>query len=97
MIWQWDKAFDVQYPGVSSLDTALFALPVAIFRYRSKAGIFAVIPGFQTCALPYRRHYNDMINNGKKLWFQTCTFHVLAHTSCYITPPAILPRSIHSP
>ena len=43
----------MQLSGVSSLNTGVFTLlPVTILRYRSKAAIFAVIPGFQTCALP---------------------------------------------
>ena len=75
VIWQWDKAFDVKLSGVSSLSTGMFVLLVTAFRYRGKTGFFAVIPGFQACALPSRA----LRDNGQKLWFQTCTSHVLAH------------------
>ena len=54
----------------------MFALLVTVFWYR-KAGIFAVIPGFQTRVPCHHRHY--VIMEKKKLGFQTCTPHVLAH------------------
>ena len=67
MIWQWDKAFDVQLSGGAPLKTGMFSLPAIVFLYRSKAGIFAVILGFPTCALPSPALRD---NNGKNSGFK---------------------------
>ena len=82
----------MQVSGVSSLKTDMFALPVTGFRHRSKAGIFAVIPGFQTCAV----HSPALRDNGKKSLVSNLYLSCLS-TLLVITPPTILPRSVHSP
>ena len=91
-VCQWDKAFDVQLSGVSSLNTGMVPLPVTVFRYGSKAGIFSVTPGFQTYALPSPA----LRDNGKKTLVSNLYLSCVS-TPLVITPPAILPRSVHSP
>ena len=51
--------------AVSSLNTCMVPVPITVFRYRSKAGSFSVIPGFQACALPSPA----IGENGKTNWF----------------------------
>ena len=87
----------MQLSAVSSLNTGTVVHvritgTVTVLRYRSKAGIFAVIPGFQTCALPSPALRDD----GKKTLVSNLYLSCVS-TPLVITPPAILPRSVHSP
>ena len=80
----------------------MVSLPVTVFRYCNKAGILAVIPGSQTCALPspaFSFEWNFFFGFRSKLLigqhtpcFSTPCYHTpyhhtpSYHTPCYHTP-----------
>ena len=71
--------------------------PVTVFWYRSKAGIFAVVPGVQAFIYYHHGHYVRLEKQtGLRPKSLICAHRLLPH-AIVITPPTIRPGSVHAP